>query len=157
MFNTVALFSALLASASLVSSAPAQKTSQPVINIVYNPVITYPTAGVVWAVGETREITWNADDIPQEVKDTTGTIVLGFNENDSENLDLAHPLATGFKLTDEKVNVTVPDVADRSDYIVVLFGDSGNASPEFTINGGSSSSSSVATSTATASTLPTTA
>lgn len=66
----------------------------------------------------------------------------------------AQPLATGFPLIDGAVNITVPgDAATRDDYIVVrtytspfgpmrhalifilntVFGDSGNASPKFTI------------------------
>lgn len=63
-----------------------------------------------------------------------------------------HPLATGFPITSGAVNVTVPDVVDRDDYIVIrefsslirwrleihltcdtVFGDSGNTSPKFTI------------------------
>jgi hypothetical protein len=64
----------------------------------------------------------------------------------------ANPLATNFKLTDGQVQITVPNVPTRRDYIVVgefllfrhrlavqpafleVFGDSGNASPQFTID-----------------------
>lgn len=70
---------------------------------------------------------------------------------------VAHPLASNFRITDGAVNVTVPDVDARDDYIIVrelpspvvvcscwcaqlmhfslcaVFGDSGNASPKFTI------------------------
>lgn len=43
-------------------------------------------------------------------------------------------LADGFPLTSGSVNFVLPtDVAARDDYIVVLFGDSGNASPKFSI------------------------
>lgn len=31
----------------------------------------------------------------------------------------AHPLATGFQLTAGEVNVTVPDVVERDDYIII--------------------------------------
>ncbi|KAL5501699.1 hypothetical protein ACEPAH_8959 [Sanghuangporus vaninii] len=170
MFSLKSTLTFLIASSlpSLIHCAPAPaprdgvKTSSPVVNIVYNPLITYPTAGVVWTVGETKTVTWKADEIPEELKNSTGTILLGYNEDDSENLDIAHPLATGFNLTDGQVNVTVPVKSERSDYIVVLFGDSGNASPEFTIKSAASASASsataspTATATATASTLPST-
>jgi hypothetical protein len=73
---------------------------------------------------------------------------------------LGHPLASGFNLDDGKVSFTVPQVKPNNNYIVVreylyypvlpssvqqppmltlgraprtVFGDSGNASPEFTI------------------------
>lgn len=43
-------------------------------------------------------------------------------------------LAAGFPLNSGSWNVTLPDnLATRSDYIVVVFGNSGNASPKFTI------------------------
>lgn len=45
-------------------------------------------------------------------------------------------LASGFPLNSGSWNVTLPkDLATRSDYIVVVFGNSGNASPKFTIQG----------------------
>ncbi|KAL5524450.1 hypothetical protein ACEPAF_9590 [Sanghuangporus sanghuang] len=165
MFNLKSTLTFLIASSlpSLIHCAPAPapqdgvKTSSPVVNIVYNPLITYPTAGVVWTVGETKTITWETSEIPEELRNSTGTILLGYNEDDSENLDIAQPLATGFNLTDGQVNVTVPEKQERSDYIVVLFGDSGNASPEFTIKSAASASASAtasATATAAASTLP---
>lgn len=44
-------------------------------------------------------------------------------------------LADKFPLTAGTVSFTVPaDVKQRDDYIVVLLGDSGNASPHFKIN-----------------------
>lgn len=44
------------------------------------------------------------------------------------------PLATGFPITMGRAEITVPSVTTRNSYILVLFGDSGNASPRFTIN-----------------------
>ncbi|ETW81827.1 hypothetical protein HETIRDRAFT_247666, partial [Heterobasidion irregulare TC 32-1] len=100
--------------------------------IVVSPPITSPTASTVWNVGDKVLVTWDTSDIP-EPKNFTGQLLLGFQENDSENLMLDSPLASGFQLIDGQVQITVPDVPPKSDYIVVLFGDSGNASPEFTI------------------------
>ena len=90
----------------------------------------------------------DTENIPAERTATTGVILLGYMENDSENLDIGgsppftlinksfltcapsvpltdHPLATGFPLKDGKVTVEVPTVIDSTkDYFVVLFGDS---------------------------------
>ncbi|TFY80914.1 hypothetical protein EWM64_g3099 [Hericium alpestre] len=107
--------------------------------IVVDPQITTPTASTVWTVGSSVTVTWDTTQIPSS-GNFTGQLILGFNENESENLQLDNPLAQGFDLRAGKVDVTVPDVAPKSDYIVVLMGDSGNASPEFTISGGSASS-----------------
>ncbi|KAJ7147136.1 hypothetical protein C8R43DRAFT_542564 [Mycena crocata] len=105
---------------------------------VYAPPITNPTSSSVWTVGKKETVTWDATGIPPGV---TGEIRLGYLEpgNPSEHLSVA--LASGFNLTDEKVEVTVPAVVTRTSYIVVLFGDSGNMSPEFTIQGSNPSSS----------------
>ncbi|KAJ7095725.1 hypothetical protein B0H15DRAFT_964404 [Mycena belliarum] len=106
---------------------------------VYAPPITNPTADSVWKVGEVETVTWQVR-----------SIMLGYLTPDSEHLSLT--LASGFNLTDEKVNVTVPPVVSRTNYIVVLFGDSGNHSPEFTIQGtDGTSASSAATSSKSAS------
>ncbi|KAJ6585187.1 hypothetical protein B0H19DRAFT_1227692 [Mycena capillaripes] len=51
-------------------------------------------------------------------------IVLGFLTSESENLSNTS-LASGFNLTDGKVDITAPQVIDRPNHIVVLFGDSG--------------------------------
>jgi hypothetical protein len=44
-----------------------------------------------------------------------------------------HPLAEGFDIRDGHRTIRVPDVPPRNNYIVVVMGDSGNRSPEFTI------------------------
>ncbi|KAK0487538.1 hypothetical protein IW261DRAFT_1290716, partial [Armillaria novae-zelandiae] len=109
---------------------------------VISPPITSPTAGAVWTVGQTITVTWNTTVIPpaSQVTNPIGKIVLGHQANNSLNLDLDHPLASNFQLTDGQVDITVPDVEPRDDYIIVLFGDSGNTSPEFTIQQSASSS-----------------
>ncbi|KAF9371997.1 hypothetical protein CPB97_001544 [Podila verticillata] len=103
--------------------------------IIINPKITSPTAHVVWPARSTQTVTWSTKDI--EDKNATGTIVLGYlsgKEGDlNEHLDYMHPLATGFKLTKGSQQIVIPNVVERTTYIIVLFGDSGNASPEFTI------------------------
>ncbi|KAJ7796186.1 hypothetical protein B0H14DRAFT_82860 [Mycena olivaceomarginata] len=106
---------------------------------VFAPPITSPTEQSVWKVGQTQTVTWDATGIPAGVM---GKIQLGYLDPNSPGEHLSTILATGFNLTDEKVQITVPSVVTRSSYIVVLFGDSGNISPQFTIQGSSSSSAS---------------
>ncbi|KAK7048533.1 hypothetical protein R3P38DRAFT_1868897 [Favolaschia claudopus] len=104
---------------------------------VYAPPITSPTSSTVWKTGEVQTVTWNATAVPAGV---TGKIMLGYFDPNSEGEHLSTTLASGFNLTDEKVDITVPAVVTRTTYILVLFGDSGNFSPEFTIQGSVSSS-----------------
>lgn len=114
---------------------------------VVDPPITSPTAGAVWHVGEKQLVTWSTNGLPSNVTNPVGMLVLGYMYNNSENLMLNSPLATNINYTVGQVLITVPNVETREDYIVVLFGDSGNASPEFTIINDSSSSSASAPST----------
>ncbi|KAF9465754.1 hypothetical protein BDZ94DRAFT_1159402 [Collybia nuda] len=117
---------------------------------VFNPHITNPDANTEWPVGSKQTVTWETADIPPDSQLTRpdGKILLGhLGPVGGMNLDFDHPLAQGFKLRDGKVQITVPDVAPRDDYIIILMGDSGNASPSFAItritNGGGNSSSSI--------------
>ncbi|CDO73455.1 hypothetical protein BN946_scf185013.g90 [Trametes cinnabarina] len=87
----------------------------------------------------------DTSDRPHEVTNYEGRAVLGYladGDDDNEHLEFdslsvermtEHPLAEGFNLTAGHVTVRVPDVDPRNEYIVVLFGDSGNRSPEFNI------------------------
>jgi len=111
---------------------------------VWSPPVTAPQAGDAWSVGSTQLVTWDTDGIPPSAADNTGTLLLGYFEGSSEgeNLDIDHPLAFDFLLTDGSIYVEVPDVKPRDTYIVVLMGNSGNASPEFTITKRRSTSSS---------------
>ncbi|CAO1627743.1 unnamed protein product [Parajaminaea phylloscopi] len=103
--------------------------------IVFSPEITSPRAGDVWTVGETRNATWVTDSIPAELKDATSRLMLGYSPADGEGgLNLRWTLADGFPTTAGTVSFVVPaNVTARDDYIVVLFGDSGNKSPLFSI------------------------
>ncbi|KAI9465050.1 hypothetical protein BJY52DRAFT_1184090 [Lactarius psammicola] len=66
--------------------------------------------------------------------DFQGMLVIGRPTADSENLDLQNPLAVGFSLRDGSARIICPTVPSGQNYVVVLFGDSGNASPQFTIS-----------------------
>ncbi|KAH9892700.1 hypothetical protein C8Q73DRAFT_69041 [Cubamyces lactineus] len=121
-----AIVTALVAAATAVSAAP---------GIVFSPPITSPKAGDVWTAGTTQIVTWDTTNIPPANANQTGLILLGYIEDGSEDehLDTKHPLATNFPITAGSISVDVPSVTPRDDYVVVLFGDSGNTSPKFTI------------------------
>ncbi|TFK93080.1 hypothetical protein K466DRAFT_594675 [Polyporus arcularius HHB13444] len=103
---------------------------------VFSPTITAPHAGDQWTVGSIQTITWDTSSIPSANQNQSGLILLGYVEDGQidEHLDIEHPLASNFPITAGAANVTVPKVSTRDDYVVVLFGDSGNTSPKFTIS-----------------------
>ncbi|TFY81134.1 hypothetical protein EWM64_g2876 [Hericium alpestre] len=135
-FSTVVSTFALAIAA--VSAAPAPTSpnvGSPVSLIVVSPEISSPTAGQVWPINSTQTVTWDASKLPKESANMTGMLLLGYEQDgvSSEHLDITHPLATQFPLSAGHVNVTVPNKPAGDNYIVVLFGDSGNTSPKFTI------------------------
>ncbi|KAI9299579.1 hypothetical protein BJ944DRAFT_245073, partial [Cunninghamella echinulata] len=64
-----------------------------------------------------------------------GTIKLGYlTKEDGPNEHLYWDLATGFPLNKGSQEITLPtDLEYRKTYIIVLMGNSGNASKKFTI------------------------
>ncbi|KAF5369117.1 hypothetical protein D9615_010420 [Tricholomella constricta] len=105
---------------------------------VFSPHITSPDENTIWPVGTKQMVTWETKDIPpdSQLTNPNGKVVLGhLGPTGGLNLQLDNPLAQNFKLRVGKVEITVPSVAPRDDYIIVLFGDSGNASPAFIITG----------------------
>ncbi|KAG6889810.1 hypothetical protein C0992_003925 [Termitomyces sp. T32_za158] len=103
---------------------------------VFSPHITSPNETTVWPVGTQQTVTWETDNIPpdSQLTDPNGKVVLGhLGPTGGLNLDIDHPLAQNFKLRVGHVQITVPSVPPRDDYIIVLFGDSGNTSPTFAI------------------------
>ncbi|KAI9271422.1 hypothetical protein BY458DRAFT_509419 [Sporodiniella umbellata] len=109
--------------------------------IVINPAITAPTSGTKWRAGQTFVVKWKTTYFDGQkqvpIPDTqTGVIKLGyFEKNDRYNEHLLWDLASGFKLNSGSQSVTLPnDLETKRSYIVVLMGDSGNASKQFTIS-----------------------
>ncbi|CAK5284067.1 unnamed protein product [Mycena citricolor] len=105
--------------------------------VVYSPPIISPGSGTIWKLGSDEVVTWSTADIPSDVTNSKGKILLGYLEEGSSNehLDVEHPLAQGFDIHDGQAHVQVPaDIPPKSSYIVVLMGDSGNRSPPFTIS-----------------------
>ncbi|KAF8997913.1 hypothetical protein BDQ17DRAFT_1362831 [Cyathus striatus] len=96
---------------------------------VFVPPILYPHAGTVWKVGQHHNVTWDVSDAPAQITNPVGQVFLRQNGL----TQLSNPLAQGFNILDGRVVIQVPNVAPAKDYQLVLFGDSGNFSPLFTI------------------------
>ncbi|KAH9977576.1 hypothetical protein BJV74DRAFT_860283 [Russula compacta] len=121
-----------------VSAAPVQQSPVQFLSKrdVWAPRVITPNDDTVWKVGSTVTATWDISSRPAEVTNPIGTLLLGHINADGsggENLDVDHPLAQNFTLAAGQVSFPVPSVSPGSNYIVVLIGDSGNASDEFTI------------------------
>jgi hypothetical protein len=95
---------------------------------VWVPTITSPTSACVWTVGGSYYVTWDTSSEPSEVTNPTGQVYLRQGDATQSN-----PIASGFPLTDGQVEVTIPEGTTAGTYMIVLFGDSGNWSPEFQI------------------------
>jgi len=95
---------------------------------VYVPPVLYPDQGTVWVVGEQQHVIWDISNPPVNITNKIGQILLR-----KGNLSTPVILADNFDILLGEIEVTVPWVLDGDDYQVVLFGDSGNFSPTFTI------------------------
>ena len=89
MFNSLLSFLAafVLAFSYLAHGAPA--VVHPIEDIVFSPAILYPTAGVVWATGSAQNVTWATNNLPAELQDGKGLLLLGHETDGSENLDIS--------------------------------------------------------------------
>ncbi|KAM5536540.1 hypothetical protein V8D89_009817 [Ganoderma adspersum] len=114
-------------------------TMQPVLGVavaprgaqdVFVPPVTYPTAGVVWTVGQTQNVTWDISNAPQNITNSKGLIILL-----KSGITTPVILQNGFDILLGSIEVTVPWVVDGTDYSFILFGDGSNDSPTFTITG----------------------
>ncbi|GJE98417.1 GPI anchored serine-threonine rich family protein [Phanerochaete sordida] len=119
MFSKTAFFAALVAA----SGAAARVLD------VWDPAITSPTAESVWHAGGTYNVTWETADAPASISEGSRVVLSkDFYE------DYYNPLAQGFDLRAGWVTVTIPPTTvPGDDYQIVLFGDSGNYSPTFSI------------------------
>jgi hypothetical protein len=108
-----------------VSAAPAAELDT---RDVFVPPVTYPHAGTVWTVGQHHNVTWDTSGRPVNITNSIGRIMLNKG-------GIASPLILNdnFSILLGRIEVTVPWVLPGSDYQLVLFGDSGNFSPKFTI------------------------
>ncbi|CAO3668782.1 hypothetical protein G6F56_003954 [Rhizopus delemar] len=108
--------------------------------IVINPTITTPNSSTKWRAGGSFVVKWattyNDGEKDVAIPSTQkGYIKLGYLESDDEyNEHLLWDLASDFNLDSGAQTITLPsDLETKRTYIIVLMGDSGNASPKFTI------------------------
>ncbi|KAL4073887.1 hypothetical protein V8B97DRAFT_1914957 [Scleroderma yunnanense] len=92
------------------------------------PTILSPDSNTIWVIGQTYTVIWDTSNQPSQITNPDGKIYL--RQGDATQLN---PIKEGFLLTDGQVQVTVPEVTPGS-YQIVLYGNSGDWSPSFTIN-----------------------
>ncbi|EJD40996.1 hypothetical protein AURDEDRAFT_69324 [Auricularia subglabra TFB-10046 SS5] len=126
-FTLSAVFASILAVATT-SPMPADVG----ILEIWNPHILNPSAGVVWARGSTQNVTWDTSDAPELISEISAIRLRKGGSTQPEDLAFDFDLRSGSQV------ITVPglptDIPTGDDYRLVLFGDSGNWSDEFTIN-----------------------
>ncbi|KAG0182394.1 hypothetical protein DFQ29_004447 [Apophysomyces sp. BC1021] len=114
--------------------------------IVWSPEITSPGSGTKWKAGGRYTVRWKKyvgnHSIPSGVKYAMamnlamGAIKLGYVEHGSSNEHLQWNLASNVELNKGFHSIRLPkNLKARKNYIIVLMGDSGNASHQFTIEG----------------------
>ncbi|OSD08030.1 hypothetical protein PYCCODRAFT_1430218 [Trametes coccinea BRFM310] len=101
------------------------------------PPIIAPRSGDIWPVGSTQTIKWSAQGVQVFTpagKPIPGTIWLGHLTNSTSGfwLWVDTPLADGFALASEEVQIIVPNVPTASDYFIAM-DISNNLSQLFTI------------------------
>ncbi|KAJ7585080.1 hypothetical protein C8J56DRAFT_949812 [Mycena floridula] len=123
-------FKSFVLSALLAVSANAAALGSRAANDVWVPKITSPVAGTVWVIGTRVNVTWSLDNEPANVSNG-GQILL----RKAGQVTSGGSLTPEFdlKAADGFFELTVPDVTPDSDYEIILFGDSGNISEDFTI------------------------
>ncbi|KAG7092954.1 hypothetical protein E1B28_009256 [Marasmius oreades] len=118
---------ALFAVSSIASPLEVRKTLD-----VWSPKITSPTAGTVWVTGSTVNVTWDTSDAPKQISNGAAVML----RDDSGPVPPENPYlkeSRSFDLRDGWVTVEVPNVPPADNYVLVLFGDSGNWSEQFEI------------------------
>ncbi|KAI0712523.1 hypothetical protein C8Q76DRAFT_694073 [Earliella scabrosa] len=136
LFAVMHVVSLLLALATTAHATPLALTSRDSIS----PPITSPSAGTVWRAGERQTVTWDLSGLEGvQPSNPLASIILGTFIDGKERLFFSSPIISGFPILDGNVTLVVPSVETGNDYIVCLFGSSGNISPPFTIIGSESS------------------
>ncbi|KAF7431220.1 hypothetical protein PC9H_006941 [Pleurotus ostreatus] len=95
---------------------------------VFVPHIESPKLGDVLVVGDSLTVTWDTSNAPENITNTEGRVMLRQGP-----VTFPFYLARGFSILKGSVTFTVPDVVPSDQYQLVLFGDSGNFSPPFSI------------------------
>ncbi|KAK0481206.1 hypothetical protein EDD18DRAFT_797390 [Armillaria luteobubalina] len=99
---------------------------------IFNPPILSPTTGTTWTVNTTQTVSWDTSNPPD--------LITGRNFSSIRltkgGRQLPVVLADQFDILLGKIDVKVPWVTEGDDYTIILFGDSGNWSNDFSIKGG---------------------
>ncbi|KAH7097563.1 hypothetical protein BKA62DRAFT_423491 [Auriculariales sp. MPI-PUGE-AT-0066] len=96
---------------------------------VWDPTIKVPNHKTVWHRGHTVTVKWETKDAPKNISNGSAIYL---RKGDKTLVD--HPLAKGFDLRKGSKSIKIPkSIKPGKDYRIVLFGDSGNWSVEFTI------------------------
>ncbi|KAH8114412.1 hypothetical protein DFH11DRAFT_1688937 [Phellopilus nigrolimitatus] len=135
MFSTSRVFCTLFAALAALFSLASALPLEPERRDVWVPQVTYPHADIVWKIGYRHNVSWDLSSQPAQITNPIGQILLR-KDNVTASTgpgSTSEPLASGFDLTLGRVEITVPDVTVGCGYQVVLFGDSGNFSPNFII------------------------
>ncbi|EJD40998.1 hypothetical protein AURDEDRAFT_32373, partial [Auricularia subglabra TFB-10046 SS5] len=112
----------------IVVSSPTPSTGEVAPLVVWDPRILYPKSGVVWVRGQSHNVTWDTSDAPSQISEQS---IIRLRKGDSTQ---PTNLAAGFDLRSGRQQITIPtNIPAGSNYRVVLFGDSGNWSDQFTI------------------------
>ncbi|KAJ3576883.1 hypothetical protein NP233_g124 [Leucocoprinus birnbaumii] len=101
---------------------------------VFDPTILEPTATSVWTAGAQELVSWDTSNAPASISNQ-GHVVLRTIPTDANEVSQWKHLAGPFDLTIGQINVTVPNDVITGQYSIILFGDSGNESPAFHVNG----------------------
>jgi hypothetical protein len=79
--------------ASVASAKPVavKRIAKPIEDIVVTPTIIQPAGGEEFPVGSIQTAEWDTSAIPAEAANTTGTLLLGFTDDNSEgeHLDIS--------------------------------------------------------------------
>ncbi|KAG6910288.1 hypothetical protein DXG01_011685 [Tephrocybe rancida] len=94
---------------------------------VFVPTILTPTADTIWVMGTNASVTWKTDNAPVNISNGASVFLKGYGN-----------LAQGFSLRDGSVTFEVPFLYStvfnpEEKHQIILFGDSGNDSANFTI------------------------
>ncbi|TFL04456.1 hypothetical protein BDV98DRAFT_317852 [Pterulicium gracile] len=96
---------------------------------VYVPPVLLPNSESIWKVGTPYMVEWNITSPPTQITNPTGRIQLR-----KGGLTQPYALAQGFSILDGSKQIIIPvSTVPGPGYQIVLFGDSGNFSPMFTI------------------------
>jgi len=119
-FTLSLLFASMMALLLSAAGAPTKRD-------VFVPPILYPHAGTVWSSFQFHNVTWDTTGAPKTISNEAMLLLA------KGGLEAPFILAKGFDLRLGRLQIQVPYVLAGTNYQLVLFGDSGNLSPVFTI------------------------